>query len=659
MDAQTATAKRSLARLANKLNVGPAEEGALSAKTAAGRVSISDEDKAALEQAGCKVHDAADGFDISMPSQDPDSGGPAAAKIIQKYWPYLDTEGGQGGQYLYTFRFAMKNKRAAEEIKPGTGAQSGTRQDAGDYGSHEQAMQEQVKELKNSGAEGSEDKDPASNNQTSDTDRKDYTINPNQDPKLSKLNANKAIRVVQIIAARDKKLAQQLMKLAEDGDLGVPLGGTPDSVAAGDEAAAVDAGPPADATPPPAPVAQAAPAATGDTIQIKMQDAIQEKEQEVNIQKQVVDQLKDVMNEVTSSASAKVRTAPAKRAGKEDALPYAGRENEDYKLSKDPDWALYDRDKDETDKATKSRNGQDLSERKDYNRTRGAAKRTAGTGGQLAPNEAPGHSPGPTKEQKEYFNVGDSKDEVSAGTDTTLESPETSRLIDDTRSYLDKRHRLDSAGSTTASISSEERKQTLAVLKAVCDTQEMMDKLAKRMLEGGAVTSPKTKTAMTNVTGHFIEKLNKVGDEIERLLKTSHKVATIRRDLGNVIRQARPLVDAAKLQMMTMAAMMDESSAHRARFDRISPSFKLAVEQLKVGQIDLSELPVKVAEYIKMPASAFEATQKLAMDMAEKMAVRRDIDEGEGMPKFARRLPRVAQSTRVVNDELAGVFDDD
>jgi len=103
-----------------------------------------------------------------------------------------------------------------------------------------------------------------------------------------------------------------------------------------------------------------------------------------------------------------------------------------------------------------------------------------------------------------------------------------------------------------------------------------------------------------------------------------------------------------------LTTMAREADVHRGRFARVAPAFKLATAQVVAGHLSMSEMPVKVAEYLKLDTQSFE----LVSNTVNNLIMRSPRPANR---KVASAIPSMVSEDYSTGsrpmDELDGIFD--
>lgn len=215
---------------------------------------------------------------------------------------------------------ATKTKTGANEgeVKdPGQGgSQVQTMHDAGDYDPADKVVRETASDVKEHAPDGTDEGGAQLNSVVFDD--KSYPQTGEGGAKLAK--NKRAIAAVLSIAERDPVAAAKLIR-AVDGDVGGPggdkgatVGGEPDAVTDGLESESGEGG--AAAPPPPAAPAAAAPPAVSqdDMTRSKLQENVTQREQQADVDKQVLTELKTVLDDVTAFRQKRAEDDKKKKA---------------------------------------------------------------------------------------------------------------------------------------------------------------------------------------------------------------------------------------------------------------------------------------------------------------------------------------------------------
>lgn len=284
-------------------------------------------------------------------------------------------------------------------------------------------------------------------------------------------------------------------------------------------------------------------------------------------------------------------------------------------------------------------------------------RRAADVGGNTPPDKMDASQADDTTryDASEQGDTGD--DEISQGTNTTLDSPETDTTVSQGRSELDRKHKDDTAGSTVAAIGPKMKAKVLAELKSIDQAHDGLKKRYAAVMP--KIALHKSKGAVKNAVQQLVTSLKFHGNAIEACLKDKNTPrAAIRTKLASHVQAGRTLVASAKHQAAFMTVLTGEADNHHQRMARVQPSFVLAGRQLQAGVINLQDLPGKVAEYVALDPASFTVVAKTVNEMIAKTAGRRP----PGRQRTASSIPVQYSSgpaTPQSVDELDGMFDDD
>lgn len=588
----------------------------------------------------------------------------------------------------------------AEVADTGTrGSQVETMVERGDYETQDQAVAKQKAETAQETPAEKEEK--GSQVQTM-VDRGDYSQKGEGAAKLAR-----AVSAVVAIAEKDPFAAAKLVRMAigEEmngggaSDMGIPVGGKPESVEQGEAAAEpqVPSAAPADVE---KPVGGPVPGA----VEVKLQETIKEKQQQMDVDKTVVQELSKVLDSATAS---KKQAADRGDDGKktptqkvDEHVMSTAQDPEDHpQKDGDPDWTLYDQSKAKSDSVGEGHVGQEFasSSDTDYKLARSLKRMRVARfllGKRLAQLQAGGLSKkaaiaelGKSDLAKKYIETkkavlaakkqadggntsikdqkttesdettrytgkerGDvSADETADGTTKRLESPETKQVVGEGQSEMDRRHNESVKGSTTASVLSDsELKKVQAELATLNQAVKALSTISTAAQ--GAVGS-QLKSVLASVTSDHQKQLQAVASEIDALVKSN--LDGTRTRLAKCISQGRLLVAAAKQSALLMKGAVLEVNAAKQRFNQVSPSFRLAVAMVQNHQLQLSELPAKVAEFIKMTPNELAVAEKVVTSITKTASL-------SGRPGVSRLPSVLTEHTAMASqkDELDGVFDD-
>lgn len=242
-------------------------------------------------------------------------------------------------------------------------------------------------------------------------------------------------------------------------------------------------------------------------------------------------------------------------------------------------------------------------------------------------------------------------DEISDGTNTTLESSDTQSAAAAGRQEANRQFAGQTQGTTA--FKKEERKKIIAELKSIDKAHDAMSSLIRNL--NGKIASSKANNDVMAAIQQSTQELKDVGDAIEAALKSSNKNHKRTRSIvAQKIKVGRALVGAARRQVSTISGLMVEAKLQRKRFERVLPAFKLAAMMMQAGQLDVNRLPEKVAEFIKMSPGEFKVAAKTIGDLIKTTSGR------AGRQRTASRIPHVSMGGSVGEfDELDGVFDDE
>lgn len=605
----------------------------------------------------------------------------------------------------------------------GGGSQLETAIERGDYATHQQAVGDQAAETSGHAPDGT--KPRGSQVHSMELQDVSYTQGGAGGAKI----ADKSKALIIALAKNNPKGVEILadhIRLADGigvaaaapGNVGAPVGGKPEAVEEADEELEVPA---TDAAPAPG-GAPAAPAAQDPTA-VHLQDKIQEKTDQLNMEQEVVRELKDVMTEVQAAKAdekkdkadkAKAEKEKKEKAEKKDKaastktaiekddpskkVPHASIDPDEHDQTPQPDQALYSESKGKSKSTPESATGQQFAEFKDKDYTlaqkvkraqrllakealklvEAGMRETAAlkqvmasklgkavTAASLELKSAGEESPadkdaaGPNKNTYSGEDAGDQgTDDVSKGTDTRYESPETGKTVDQARSKLDAKHNADSQGSTTAGKHSvnqnfftlNERKQLVAEVKETDNTYDAFKQVATKMLS--AVANPEVTDRVKAVTSSTLRDLKAAGDKLEAVLKTSAGDPTdVRRKAAHAAIENRLRREAAHEKATMIAAMATESTHQAARLARVPEALKLALAMVQKGHIAIEQAPTKLSEFMKMGAKEFVTVRQYALELPATNG-----RHAQGL-KTAARLPNFGQESTGPRDELDGIFD--
>ena len=171
----------------------------------------------------------------------------------------------------------------AENDMAGSQLQTGI--DQGDYSPQSAEVGKQKTETAGAAPDGTDM--AGTQNQSADYDDESYSANSAGGARVA------AMRTVMRIADVDPKAAAKFLHLAEGGDIGVPMGGEPASIGAGEEAAEEPGAP--------APAPEAGMPSPDEQAQVKLQDVIHNQDQQIEVDRAVNEKLKDIQKEIGAS----------------------------------------------------------------------------------------------------------------------------------------------------------------------------------------------------------------------------------------------------------------------------------------------------------------------------------------------------------------------
>lgn len=607
----------------------------------------------------------------------------------------------------------------------GGGSQLETAVERGDYTTHQQALGDQASETSGHAPDGTKPR----GSQVHSMELQDVSY-----PQGGAGGAKIADRSRELIIALAKNNPKGVEILADHirladatpmgtaasapGNVGAPVGGTPDAIEEADEEL--------EATPP-----EAAPAPGGapgvptaqDPTAVHLQDKIQEKTDQLNMEQEVVRELKDVMTEVQAAKDPKKEKADKAKAEKEKAdkakekaekkdkaastktaiekddqskkVPHASIDPDEHDQKPEPDQALYTESKGKSKSTPESATGQQFAEFKDKDYTlaqkvkraqrllaqeaiklvEAGMSQTAAlkqvmatklgkavTSASLevkkqAGEESPADKDpsGPLKNTYSGEDAGDQgTDEISKGTDTRYESPETAKVVDQARSKLDAKHNADSQGSTTAArndfFTLNERKKLVAEVKETDNTYDAFKQVAIKMLS--EVANPEVSGRVKAVTSSTLRDLKAAGDKLEAVLKsTTGEPVDVRRKAAHAAIENRLRREAAHEKATMIAAMATESAVQASRLSRVPEALKLALAMVQKGHISIEQAPTKLSEFMKMGSKEFVTVRQYALELPATNG-----RSAQGL-KTASRLPNFGQESVGPRDELDGIFD--
>lgn len=650
---------------------------------------------------------------------------------------------------------ATKTKTAGDQVeeKGMRGLQLDTSIDREDYGTEAEIVNKIKSDVAGAAADGTPELGSQVHSQNQDD--KSYSQSGSGAAKLANKDAMAA--VIAIAGKNPAAAARFVMAFGEGegvgptGDKGTMVGGEPDSVAAGEAAAAGDAAPAPDAGAASGTAPQLVP--QDDVTKSKLQETIDDKQHSMDIQKQVVQELSKVLDDVTTArrkqAADKDEKAKKEKADKEKedkekekakkdkeaslrrtaggtaderepkkdeqgggVVPHASIDPDNHpQKDGDPDKTGFDVYTAASDKTGEGHAGQAFAESgdRDYklsiknlqtkvasakqvlsaevqkliksgNTIEQALSKLAQTAfgkklsqavkelkalekkasddgnnrdvaGNVPPNEITTKSADETVRYDAKERGDDKADEIAPGSDVRLESPETRSVVDEARGKLTPKHNEDTAGSTVAfKLDDKVRSKIAAEVGTVKNAINILGQITKDVMVHLAVKD--SRDAVTTAIQRTTEHMQQVVAKTDKLLqKQSHSMAE-RGQLASLVHEAQALVVMAKNQAILLKAQMKEASYHRAKFARISPSFKLAVNMVQAGTIRMNELATTVAEFVRMSPEEFQASEKMAI----KIAARQPMQS-----RTASRLPSVTTASVLESapaDELDGIFND-
>jgi len=276
-----------------------------------------------------------------------------------------------------------KEKAAKEKKKEAIHEPGGEADVAGHAGSQNESMvdrddydsqQEHVKRQQTETNQHAKDGTPEVGTQQDATNFDDKSHPHGGAGGASKLSM-KALEAVFAIAGEDPKAAAKLVHLADgfykrtdDTDLGPPLGGEPESVEEGEDA---EESTTPEAAPPEEPAAAPAEPAADTTVP-RLQDAVHDRQEQLDIDREVVQELNTVLEEVSASVKPRrTRTAadtgdkgdgavPPEDEQGESKVPHASTDvPSQTQQDGDPDYTLHDQSKGKSEGTPDTATGQE------------------------------------------------------------------------------------------------------------------------------------------------------------------------------------------------------------------------------------------------------------------------------------------------------------
>lgn len=666
-------------------------------------------------------------------------------------------------------RLSPKKAAGGEADVSGMGGnQLQTTEDRGDYDTQQQQVGKQDKETKDNAKDGT----PELGSQQNTTRFDDKSYSNTGAGGSAKLSKKRALAAVLAIAEEDPKAAASFLRLADgfikttdDTDLGPPLGGEPASVSQGEE---VEESTTPEVPAPEGPVeAPGAPAPSGDSSQVRLQDAIQERQESLDIDRQVVQELNKVMEQVASRAL-KTADEKAEKAKKEkdekDKKEKAEKKAKEDKAEKDkkaaktaadthdkgdakvpkedvagagkvphastdvpsqttqdgdPDYTLFEESKGKSESTPESASGQEMatSGDRDYvfsvkaeshmrqklskravslrknillavsrrakkeGLTAAQAKQVlslvlakTSAGQEYArirkvlgadPSQTPvadqtAQAKGDETTRYDKAQQGDTADDdISAGTEKVLESPETKTVVDEANRAGDKKHSQDIQGATVASLLSDiPRKGTESRIALFERVATVLATYGGKVAILGA-NAASAKARVTSLVSSIKVLVGSMKATLAQKVAAKEGPAFTKAvmSIRDNVMVGDALVLRAKDLSFVISAAGKSVTAASAKFERVTPAFKLACHMLAMRQLDMNELPKKVAEFVNMSMSEFKVAESMAADIGRKTAARK-----EGSNGATRSLPFVhtagsAFGQNGAEDELTNIFE--